>query len=50
MDDDAYDQVAHNMVELMQNAIQAISEQERLAQLSVLASDPAPGARGRVCT
>ena len=42
IDDDAYEQVAHNIVELAHNAIQTVAQRERLARLATLPADLAP--------
>jgi len=49
-DNDAYEQVADNMVELIANAIQAVADRERLARLRVLHSGPSLESREHACT
>ena len=49
-DDDAYEQVADNMVELIANAVQAVADRERLARLRVLHSGPSLESQEPACT
>lgn len=48
--DDAYEQVADNMAELIANAVQAVADRERSAKLRVLHSDPSLESREHTCT
>jgi hypothetical protein len=49
-DDDTYEQVADNMVELIANAVQAVADRERLTKSRVLHSNPSLESREHACT